>query len=98
MCAYLETMQKNPRLAVIQAMRKQGLTQCALAARLGITQSNLSRILRSLQEPGEETRAAFERELGVDAAAWPRKLRRASLRALDRAERAARRQDAEAAA
>lgn len=83
----LPTMRKNPRLAVIEAMRRQELTQGALATRLGIAQASLSRILRALQVPGERTRDAIERELGVPAKSWPR-LRGTSTRALDRAERA----------
>lgn len=87
-------MQKNPRIAVLDAMREQGLTQGALASRLGINQGNLSRILRALQEPSEGTKAAFEREIGVPAALWGRRLRKDSLRALDRAARASRREEA----
>jgi transcriptional regulator with XRE-family HTH domain len=83
-------MRKNPRIAVLDVMRKQGLTQGALAARLGIHQGNLSRILRGLQDPSEETKAAFERELEVPRDLWGR-LRKDSLRALERATRAAKR-------
>lgn len=82
-------MRKNPRLTVIGAMRKQGLSQVALAARLGINQANLSRILRNLQDPSETTKAAFLRELGVPVTAWGNGLQRSTREAFARAEAAA---------
>lgn len=67
-------------------MRKQKLSQVALAARLGINQANLSRILRNLQDPSDSTKAAFWRELGVPVAAWGDCLPRSTKEALARAE------------
>lgn len=73
---------------IAKAMRKHGLSQVALAARLGINQGNLSRILSGKQAPGPATKVAFERELGIAPDAWPR-LSGTALRAVERVEQRA---------
>lgn len=78
----------NPLRLVSKAMKKGGLSQSDLAQRLGINQANLSRILRGLQSPSDETKEAFSRELGIPASSWPKKLRKSTLASLRHADRA----------
>jgi transcriptional regulator with XRE-family HTH domain len=78
-------MKKNPLLLIAKAMREEGLSQVALARKLGINQGNLSRILRGKQAPREDTKIAFRRVLGLPLDVWP--LQGVSLRAVERVER-----------
>lgn len=62
----MEDLRNRVGAAVRAARRKSGLTQEALAERLGIATESLSAIERAVSAPSLETLVALVRELGLE--------------------------------
>jgi transcriptional regulator with XRE-family HTH domain len=59
-------------MTLAEWMEKAGVSQAALAARVGISQGQVSRLVAGRRSPGRRVALALERETGgeVKAASW----------------------------
>lgn len=63
-------MATHPYDIVKDEMKARGMTQKELAARMGVEQSNLSRMLKSKSAVSQETAERLEKAFGIPAGTW----------------------------